>query len=75
MTRLHFEDQGQDLMWFDVNDEGIIVDEQLFANRWINHKVTNLDDLKKHRTELVIVEINRKPSQLIYPVEKVEKLA
>jgi hypothetical protein len=26
MQRIHFKDDGQDILWWDIDDEGVVVD-------------------------------------------------
>lgn len=61
-------------MYIDVDDEGLIVNEYLMANRWLGYTVINLKELKDHKVELVQIKKDRQPKQLIYPVEQVEIL-
>jgi hypothetical protein len=74
MHRIHFEDDGQDLIMIDVDSSGEIVAEFITSNRWIGHKVLNLKELVEGNEHIVTVKVNNKPSALIYQVERVEKL-
>lgn len=77
IKRIHLRDEGQDLLWIDVQD-GFIVDAgpfngqwlvgQIFCNHWFGQK------LRKGS----FVKFSRDPQhgyiQLDYPIDRVEEL-
>jgi len=40
ITRIHFDDQGQDFLWWDLDESGLVVDCGPFqASIWVGSKV------------------------------------
>jgi hypothetical protein len=72
LTRIHFEDHGQDFLWWDVNPKGAVVDCGPFqASVWVGCTV-----------KLPMPKVGKRPSfttkqgkrlRLNYAIEKIEE--
>lgn len=71
MITVHIEDHGQDFLEWDIKD-GVVVDCRPFQGwLWNGTKVHN-EEIKPGQY-LIITPPGGQPTQLLYPVEKVEQ--
>ncbi|MBA7482648.1 hypothetical protein ES705_18288 [subsurface metagenome] len=80
MIRIHFKDDGQDILWWDVNEEGVVERCNLQEQIWPGTKVIGSSggavqpqDIKPGEKLLVIYQSGR-GGEFIHPVTKVENL-
>lgn len=72
-TRLHFEDHGQDFLWWDIDAEGNVIDCGPFqASVWVGCKVAT--GSVSQGCPPFFKSKQGKRMSLNYPVEKIEIL-
>jgi hypothetical protein len=84
MKRIHFIDDGQDILWWDIDEKGVVQDCNLQVDVWkgtivqMTDKATGIDDIQPgdklactfpHHTENNLPGVG----MFIHPVEKVEE--
>lgn len=70
MKRIHFEDHGQDFLWWDIDEEGCVIDCGPFqADVWIG-VLTSFPKNINVGDKLIFVG-NFGPRELNYRVEKI----
>lgn len=76
--RLHFRDDGQDILWWEINMEGVVVNCNLQQAIWVGTRVvdgpSNPMDIIEGE---IIMCLFRSGKKLVFnhPVEKVERLS
>lgn len=71
-VRLHFEDHGQDFLWWDLDHAGKVIDANLQVSIWKGCSVLAVDKLRKG--SIVHYERDGVGKSIRYPLTKVERL-
>lgn len=80
MKKIYFEDDGQDVLWWLIDDQGIVQACNLQEAIWkgleviMTERSANLDDVQPG-DHLVFIFKNGKPGTFIHAVEKVKELS
>jgi len=86
MQRIHFKDDGQDILWWDIDDEGVVVDCNAQVWVWKDTKITGIKPvdftdtsrprLKFKKGDILIIRLPGRKfvTSFIHQVEKVEKV-
>lgn len=71
--RIHFEDQGQDFLWWDIDEDDVVVDCGPFQGSiWIGTQIIDDSESGLIEGDRVLIE-HKYGSQLIkYPIERIE---
>jgi hypothetical protein len=73
--RLHFQDDGQDFLWWNVNSKGVVTSCEPFQSSiWNGKVVQNLEELVKDKCGVVTILNGKEPMSIIHLVEKVESI-
>lgn len=80
MIRIHFKDDGQDILWWDVNEEGIVEQCNLQGQVWNGTQVIGStagavkpQDVKPG-DKLICIYKGGRGGEFIHPVVRVEAL-
>ena len=71
VVRLHFEDHGQDFLWWDLDQSGKVIGVNLQQFAWIGCKVLGSHTLRKG--SIVHYERDGTGHNIRYPLTKVER--
>jgi hypothetical protein len=72
-TRLHFEDDGQDFLWWDIDCNGRVINCEPFqSSTWEGNKVVNIEQLKRDGCGIATILYGKEPMSIIHLVTKVE---
>ncbi len=71
MLRIHFKDEGQDVLWWDVDSKGVVQSCNMQAWAWVGTKVDMAKDLAKS-AHLSVTFKDDHCGTWKHPVEKVE---
>ncbi|PRY90615.1 hypothetical protein [Mongoliibacter ruber] len=77
IKRLHFEDHGQDFLWWDLDKDGTVVNCGPFQQSiWIGSKLVNYSETVLKTGDRIFFVTNRNPDlmQLRYPIENIEEM-
>ncbi len=78
LKRIFFEDHGQDFLYWDIDQDGSVVDCGPFQySVWVGTKVFRTDEPDSLATGKQILFQSKSmdsPRILIYPIEKIEEL-
>ena len=80
MVRIHFKDDGQDILWWDVDEKGIVKQCNMQGQVWIGTEVigTPVGSVKpqdiKPGEKLICLFPSGGGGEFIHPVIKVESL-
>lgn len=73
MTRVHFEDQGQDFLWWDIDNDGVVQAAGPFQNEIWKGCVTDTPDTLEKGERLLFIDQFGKEMQLKYPITNIER--
>lgn len=73
VTRIHIQDHGQDFLWWDVNEDGDVVDCGPFqASVWVGSELRLPVELLEPGDPINFVSPNGEFMTLNYAIEKIE---
>lgn len=69
--KIHFEDKGQDLLWWELNDEGEVTNSNMQEWLWKGCKVCNHVDIKQG-DKVDFLNKSLEPRTCFYAVTKID---
>lgn len=74
-SKIHFEDNGQDFLTWEINEQGVVVRSEPFQTEvWKDSIVLNIDELEPGNKVVIIPKDDDEPLEIKHKIEKIEEL-